>query len=237
MFLSWLHWELGDAKRGRDYALEGLAASVQLPDHAQGPLMVDTVGAHCSLLDIGGRVPSFGRERPRVLNAEAERALAFIEQWLARKSWWHWLLRSRVDAYRSQRALALGDVASAELHARALLERASHYQSRRLVAIARSLLAEVEAELGRPEQALAELLTAVTLADELAMPLLGWKLQVGLGRLYRLLDKQDEARQAYARALELVRSIAGEIDDEASRGLLLESELVREAQSGACQLA
>lgn len=223
--LSWLHRELGDVAGAARFAAESGATSLDLREDARGPRMYNSVVALYDLFEADtNAVLCFGQRWPRTpISHEASLAFALADEWQARVSWWHWLLRVRLDAHRAQRALARGDLDAAERHARATLERATHYGSAKYAAIAQRAMAEVACERGEFSRAAAELEQGLAWLARAPNSLSGWKLEASLARVRVELGDAAGAREAYARAGTIVQSMAAQVSDAGLREAFLAS--------------
>ena len=73
-----------------------------------------------------------------------------------------------------------------------------------------------------------ELSAAVEVFRTYPAPLVEWKTYATLGRLYRLTERPEAARQAFARSVEIVKTVAAKIDDEPLRSTFLGAPAVQE---------
>jgi Flp pilus assembly protein TadD len=83
----------------------------------------------------------------------------------------------------------------------------------------------VRGDVARAER---ELFAAINTFHTHPSPLVEWKTYNTLGRLYRSMKRPQDARQAFARAAEIVKTIASTIGDEQLRSTFLNSAAVRE---------
>ena len=89
------------------------------------------------------------------------------------------------------------------------IELAERTKRRKYEARSRTILGEALGQLGRRDEALAALRTAVALADELIGPPGRWRAREALGRVSHLLGDDNTAATAYAEAGDLIESFAG----------------------------
>jgi len=143
------------------------------------------------------------------------------ESLLARDAWFRWRFEMRLRAVRAEQTLARPD-------ALALLEKASNYGARKYIVTARTLLAKIAIAEGNLATAEAELNSAVAILHEFPAPLVAWKTWSLLGRVYVALGQENSARAAYREAASVIRQIAGNVNDEHLRGILLGSPAVQE---------
>ena len=79
---------------------------------------------------------------------------------------------------------------------------------------ASAVLAQWDNEL---DQAIAHLEAARDLAEQLGLPGELWQILAALGELYQACKNESQARQAFARAAQIVQSLAGRMEDEQHR--------------------
>jgi len=106
-------------------------------------------------------------------------------------------------------------------HATALLETVTH-----------KLLAEVAIERGDLANAEVELNGALDQLREYPALLVAWRTYATLGRLRSRLGDGQAAREAFAQALAIIRTIAGNVSDEALRTTFMNSASVRQVLEG-----
>ena len=89
---------------------------------------------------------------------------------------------------------------------------------------ASAVLAQWDNEL---DQAIAHLEAARDLAEQLGLPGELWQILAALGELYQACKNESQARQAFARAAQVVQSLAGRMEDEQHRTTFLSVQQVR----------
>ena len=99
--------------------------------------------------------------------------------------------------------------------------------SRKYVALNHELGGTALADMGRAAEAMAELESAVGLADDVGYQPLRWGSRCLLARLYEKAGRREEARARLAEAKQIIRAIAAELTDETLRSAFLSAELVR----------
>jgi class 3 adenylate cyclase/tetratricopeptide (TPR) repeat protein len=134
--------------------------------------------------------------------------------------WTRWLIYGRLAAARAEIALHAEDAESAAEWATRSIELARSTLRRKYEAKSLSALGEALAKLGRREEALRELETAVAVADELVGPPARWAARHALGRTAYALGDDDRAAAAYGEAAELVEVFASTLAPERSSRLL-----------------
>lgn len=78
-----------------------------------------------------------------------------------------------------------------------------------------------------PDQAIAHLEAARALAEQLGLPGELWQVLAVLGELYQSCKSESQAQQAFARAAQVVQSLADRIEDEQQRTTFLSAQQVR----------
>ncbi|GAC1349171.1 MAG: hypothetical protein NVSMB27_19780 [Ktedonobacteraceae bacterium] len=81
---------------------------------------------------------------------------------------------------------------------------------------------------GENEQAIRRLQEAAALAEEIGLPGELWPIQAVLGELYQRHGDENQASQAFARAVEIVESLAAKIADEQQRATFLSAQPVQQ---------
>jgi len=89
---------------------------------------------------------------------------------------------------------------------------------------AEAVLAQWENEI---DQAIAHLEAAQAIAEQLGLPGELWQVLAVLGELYQSCKKKRQAQQAFARAAQIVQSLADRIEDEQQRTTFLSAQLVQ----------
>ena len=87
-----------------------------------------------------------------------------------------------------------------------------------------ALLAEWE---GDTQQALAHLQEALALAEQIGLPGEQWQILARLGKLYKVIGREGQARHAFGKAGELIQALAAKIGDEKLKAGFLESDTVQ----------
>jgi predicted ATPase/DNA-binding SARP family transcriptional activator len=80
---------------------------------------------------------------------------------------------------------------------------------------------------GETEQVISHLQQAVQLAEEIGLPGELWQLLAALGELYQAHKNVSQARQAFARAAQVVQSLADRMEDEQQRTTFLSAQPVQ----------
>jgi tetratricopeptide (TPR) repeat protein len=150
---------------------------------------------------------------------------------LERDDWLRWRFNLRLQSSKCEYLLSKGDMAETEACARRLLDLATHYEARKYVAIARRLLAETTAARGDLPRAETELKTAIDLLRKYPSPPTAWKIHAALGRLRAQMGQTQSAREAFAEATAIIKTMAENISDERLRMTFLNSESVREVMN------
>jgi tetratricopeptide (TPR) repeat protein/tRNA A-37 threonylcarbamoyl transferase component Bud32 len=155
-----------------------------------------------------------------------------VEAIFARDDWFRWRYNIRLQAGQAEYWLAQSDLERAEEYARRLVETAAHHGAPKYIAVAHKLLAEVAIERGDLANAEVELNGALDQLREYPALLVAWRTYATLGRLRSQLGDGQAAREAFARALAIIRTIAGNVSDEALRTTFMNSASVRQVLEG-----
>jgi len=215
--LGWIHRELGDFGRAVELDLQGI--EIAREDH------VLEAEAN-SRINLGIDHTHTGK-REKTLDE-----FHSVEDIFKRDAWFRWRYSIRLQAATSEYWLAQGDLAQATEYARRLLDVAADYDSRKYVAWAHKLLAEVAIAQGDEMRAEAEFNTALEKMRERPVPLVAWKIHAALGRLLDHRGDRPSARLAFAQASTIVQAIAASVSDDALRTKFLNSSSVQEVLAG-----
>jgi tetratricopeptide (TPR) repeat protein len=148
--------------------------------------------------------------------------------------WSRWIFQIRLFAGLATHHLSQRELDKAETYAQLLLKSGTYYETRKYIAIAHKLLAEVAIAREDLVAANAHLTAALDLLAAYPVPVVEWKIYSLFGRLrFQLCDRS--AGEAFERAHTVVQSIAGNVEDEKLRALFLRSPaveaLLREPES------
>jgi tetratricopeptide (TPR) repeat protein len=147
-------------------------------------------------------------------------------------AWTRWLIFVWLSAARAEIALEAESPECAVDWARQTVDVAIRTLRRKYEARGRVVLGEALARLGRRDEALAELDSAVRIADELVGQPLRWHAQAALGRAAYALGDDDRAARAYGEALRLVEEFSSALAPERA-AQLAKAPLVEEIRSAA----
>jgi tetratricopeptide (TPR) repeat protein len=155
------------------------------------------------------------------------------ERWEAAEratGWTTWLIAGRLLSQRAEIALeAESPEAAAEWAQRAVdvarRTRRLKYEARSLSALGAALV-----RLGRRDEGLAALRSAVEIADRIVSPYARWNARAVLGRVAYELGQDDEARSAYDEAATIVDEFAAALAPERA-ATLAQSPVVIEIRS------
>ncbi len=134
--------------------------------------------------------------------------------------WTTWLIAGRLATARAEIALHAETPETAVEWAARAIEVAQRTKRRKYEARSRTILGEAFGQLGRRDEALGALRTAVTLTDELIGQPGRWRAREALGRVSYLLGDDDAATAAYAQAGDLIESFAGTLAPSRSERFL-----------------
>jgi class 3 adenylate cyclase/tetratricopeptide (TPR) repeat protein len=158
---------------------------------------------------------------------------AWPERWEAAEQatgWTTWLIAGRLLAARAEIALAAETPEAATEWAHRAVDVAR--RTRRFKYEARSLttLGEALVRLGRRDEGLATLRSAVKIADGIVSPFARWNARAVLGRIAHELGRDEEAGDAYLQAREIVDSFSASLAPQRADALA-KSPVVQEIRS------
>ncbi|GAC1348967.1 MAG: hypothetical protein NVSMB27_18650 [Ktedonobacteraceae bacterium] len=136
-----------------------------------------------------------------------------------------YLFKGLIHWYQTEALLKAGDIARA-------LEDVQHFgmriggSRRHRIPYLRSLavLAKYQGEI---EMAMGHMHEAVLLSEEMGLPGESWSIEAALGDLHQSRGEKSHAQAAFARAAEIVRALANNIQDEQQRVIFLSAQQVR----------
>ena len=134
--------------------------------------------------------------------------------------WTTWLIAGRLLCARAEIALHAESPESAVEWAGRALEIARRTRRRKYEARSLTLLGQALALLGRREEALDSLRSAVVIADELVGPPARWQAQAALGQVAHAVGDDHTAEVAYDEAGLLIETFAGTLAPERAARLL-----------------
>jgi class 3 adenylate cyclase/tetratricopeptide (TPR) repeat protein len=144
--------------------------------------------------------------------------------------WTTWLIAGRLVTARAEIALHAESPESAVDWAGQAIEIARRTRRRKYEARSLTLLGQALSLLGRREEALESLRSAVVIADELVGPPARWRARAALGQVAYAVGDDETAGVAYDEARELIETFAGTLAPERS-ATLLSAAAVEEALS------
>jgi class 3 adenylate cyclase/tetratricopeptide (TPR) repeat protein len=145
-------------------------------------------------------------------------------------AWTAWLIAGRLALARGEIALATETPETAAEWAQRALEIARRTRRRKYEALSLRIYGQALARLGRADDALARLRSAVQISDQLVGPPARWDARAGLGRVAQSLGQDDEAAAAYGEARELVDAFAAKLAPQHA-DTLSQSPVVQEIRS------
>jgi class 3 adenylate cyclase/tetratricopeptide (TPR) repeat protein len=140
-------------------------------------------------------------------------------------AWTTWLIAGRLAAGRAEIALHAEPAQSAVEWADRSLELARRTRRRKYEARSLTLLGRALQRLGRSDEALAALRSAVEVADLLVGPPARWQARAALGEVAHLQADDDLAASAYGEAADLVEQFAATLAPQRSATLLAAPEV------------
>ncbi len=135
-------------------------------------------------------------------------------------AWTRWLIYGRLATARAEIALRSETTDDAIDWATRALEVTTRTRRRKYEARSRSLLGEALARRGARQEALAELWTAVRIADDLVGPPARWEARAALGRASYLLGDDVGAEAVFGEARSLVEAFAATLSTRRAATLL-----------------
>src|SRR5207302_1717248 len=123
-------------------------------------------------------------------------------------AWTTWLIAGRLLAARAEIALNAETPESAAEWAERAIQIARRTRRRKYEAHSLTILGQALAKLGRRDEALQSLRSAVGIADELVGPPARWHARAALGKVAYDLGEDDTAGAAYEKAGDLVETFA-----------------------------
>jgi tetratricopeptide (TPR) repeat protein len=209
--IAWIYRELETFDEAAQYDLESLhVARTNKVSEAETNALIN-LGYDCT----------HAADREKALRS-FERAGAILET----DVWSRWLFQMRLFAGLATHYLAQGDFEETEKYAQLLFEYANRYESRKYMAIAAKLHAEIAIRRDDFTTAHAHLCTALDRLAGYSVPVVEWKLYSLLGRV-RLQLRDPSARDAFETASSIVQSIGGNVQDEKLRASFLGSAAVQ----------
>lgn len=127
--------------------------------------------------------------------------------------------------------LTKGDAEKALQFADECLQLAMPTESRKNIVKGWRLQGQAYCLQGKLEEAEAVLQKAFTLAKEVGNPPQLWKIDQALGELYEKRESKDQARSAYASALEVIEEVASRLQDQEIKQTFLAAKQVLEIRS------
>jgi tetratricopeptide (TPR) repeat protein len=220
--IGWLHRELQDFEGALKHDEEGLGISRQhhvLEAEAN------------SLINLGIDYTHSGNSE------ETISAFHKVRDIFERDAWFRWRYNIRLHAAMAEHALRRGDTAKAREIAERLLDTAGKYEVHKYIAVAHKLMAQIAAAEGDTNAAEVEFAAALGELQKYPVPVVTWRTYAELGHLKSKLGDLTAAREAFARAAEIVNGIASNVADAGLRETFLNSDAVREVITGATKAA
>ena len=133
----------------------------------------------------------------------------------------------------AEHALRRGDTGQAREIAGQLLDTAGRYGVHKYIAVAHKIMAQIAVAERNTNLAEAEFTAALGELQKYPVPVETWKTYAELGRLKSSVGDVSAARDAFARAAEIVNGIAAKVADAGLRETFLNSDAVREVMAAA----
>jgi class 3 adenylate cyclase/tetratricopeptide (TPR) repeat protein len=146
---------------------------------------------------------------------------ALWEDAVASEAWERWLVSGRLAANRADLELAAGRIDDAVTWSGRAIELAERVGRRKYLANGLTTLGRALIARGDVEKAMAELRSAVVLADELGSPLLRWQARAALSRAERAVKGEGDEADRHAReAADIIHAVAKDLTPEHAEGYL-----------------
>jgi tetratricopeptide (TPR) repeat protein len=161
---------------------------------------------------------------------ELERArTSFLqaEEIFGRDDWFKWRYRLRLDNGWSDLYARLGDLAQARSHASNCQKSAQSTGSRKHLALAHRQLGRIALLENNVADAEKHLNKAIDLTSDLQAPLAAWRSYLSAAELYDATHRSDQAATSRATALQILKNLAENADEETSAAIL-QSKTVRD---------
>jgi tetratricopeptide (TPR) repeat protein len=142
------------------------------------------------------------------------------EEVLQGKGWERWLLYGKMEMIRAEIALRKGDLDMAADWASNAIASAVRTRRYKYESASRALLGQVLLANGRGEEAIREIRTAVSMADELGSPPGRWQSRAALGRALYATGDDDGAASTYREAAEIIRAMADSLSAEHQKSFM-----------------
>jgi serine/threonine protein kinase/tetratricopeptide (TPR) repeat protein len=216
--IGWIHRELQDFKGAFAYDEEGL--------HVGREFNVLEAEAN-SLINLGIDNTISGKTN------EASAVFQNTHDIFERDKWFKWRYSIRLEAAKAEHWLRQGDLEKAKEFTATLFSTASHFKTRKYVAVAHKLRSEIAIAEGELEVAHREYQAALGVLNEYPVPVVRWRVLAGLGKLLSSTGDAAGSLKAFGEAKKIVEEIAANVSDNSLRTTFMESEAVQEVMSGA----
>src|SRR5438552_7951084 len=155
------------------------------------------------------------------------------ERWQAAEhatGWTKWLIAGRLLAARAEIALEAETPEAAAEWAQKAVDVARRTRRFKYEARSLSTLGQALAQLGRQDEALAALRSAVEIADRIVSPYARWNARAAMGRVAYAGGRDDDAQAAYGEAKEIVDAFSAGLAPQRA-ATLEQSPVVQEIRS------
>ncbi|MFN2531522.1 MAG: protein kinase [Pyrinomonadaceae bacterium] len=210
--IGWIHRELQDFESAAKYDNEGLEVARKYH--------VLEAEAN-SLINIGIDHTWKGHSE------ETMHAFQETRDIFERDAWFRWRYKLRLEAGTAEHWLAQSEFEKATHHALSLLEQAQHYKARKYIAVSHKILGRIAMMQKDDAESEKQFNAALEVLNEYPVNVESWKINSLLGTLRLEAGRTEAAQAAFARAAEVVYSIAAYTTDERQREIFLNSEAVK----------
>jgi tetratricopeptide (TPR) repeat protein len=206
--IGWIYRELYDFESARKYNEDGIdIARAHHVLEAEANSLINR-GIDCT------------RSGDHACTAEAFKEVRHI---FDRDAWFRWRYNIRLEAAMAEHWLRQGNLERAREFVGRLMETATEHEVHKYIAVAHHLNGKVSVAAGELAEAEKHFDSALAELQQYPVPLVAWKVHAGQARLKSQLGDTAGARDAAAKASEIVNSIAANVSDENLRNTFLKA--------------
>ena len=160
-----------------------------------------------------------------------------MEDIFERDAWFRWRYNIRLQAAMAEHSLRSGDTTNAREIVTRLLETAGKYEVHKYISVGHKLLAAIALAEGDLPAAETEFAAALDELRQYPVPVVEWTIHAELGRMKAKSGDDAAAREAFAKAAEIIDRIVARISDTSLRETFLTSDAAREVKTRATTAA
>jgi len=150
-------------------------------------------------------------------HACTDAAFRDVHDIFARDAWFRWRYNIRLEAASTEHWLRQGELDKAREFVNRLMEAATEHEVHKYKAVAHRLMGEIAIAGGDSQAAGEHFDAALAELHDYPAPLVEWRTYAGAARAKAATGDVDGAREASARAAEIVQMIAANVADEVLR--------------------